>query len=445
MNMERITDLDDALLRCRPGISKDYAEEALAAYRAGACRACIVTTWIAVVFDLIEKMREIALFGNEEAKSKLEEFEKWQDEIARGNGLMLRKALEFERDLLGYVRDKFELIDPQQFIELSRLQDDRNRCAHPTLHREGMPYQPSGEAARAHLSYAMIHLMQQPPVQGRSALAELRKLISSDYFPRETAPAKQVLIESVFARPSDALMRGAVDEILFGFFTPDNTYYRNGLALAALSALIEIRRSVAEARLTQQTRKVFPSLADTELPYVIVLILFMPECRSALSDVHYVKLSDYVRQGPLNTIAPVAGRVHELLELREAMRERVNKLEAEQLATFIKSGLREVAVDRAVDLFCHAKNWANANYVADKLILPILSHLKLEHITRIIKAPSEEKADLLGSCGFSEFLRAAKKERVIAPAALDGLLKENNMAHYLRAKEDDSDMPFSPF
>jgi len=308
--MERITDLDNALLRCRAVISKDYAEEALAAYRAGAYRACIVTTWIAVAFDLIEKMREIALFGSEEAKSQLDEFEKWQEQIAGGNGEMLRKALGFERGLLGYVHDKFELIDGQQFIELSRLQDDRNRCAHPTLQREGAPYQPSEEAARAHLSYAMIHLLQQPAVQGRSALAELRKLISSDYFPREATSAKQALIDSVFARPSDALVRGAADEILFGFFTPGNTYYRNRRALASLSALSEIPRNVAEPRLTTQTRKVFPSLPDQELPYVIALILLVPDCRRALSEVHYDKLSDYVRQGPLDSITSLAQRAN---------------------------------------------------------------------------------------------------------------------------------------
>jgi hypothetical protein len=77
-----IVDLDEHILRCRPGPSKSYAEEALAAYRAGAYRSSIVTTWIAVVFDIIEKMREAALFSNAEIKWKLSEFEHWQEQIA---------------------------------------------------------------------------------------------------------------------------------------------------------------------------------------------------------------------------------------------------------------------------------------------------------------------------------------------------------------------------
>jgi hypothetical protein len=184
VNVEHISDLDEMLLRCRPGIAKAYAEEAVGTYRAAAYRACIITTWIAVSFDLIDKIRELALFGSNEAKQQIASFDLWQEEIACGNLATLQKALNFERDLLGYVRDKFELIDGQQYIDLKRLQDDRNRCAHPTLQREGAPYQPTGEMARAHLCNAIIHLLQQPPVQGRSALAEVRKLVSSAYFPQ---------------------------------------------------------------------------------------------------------------------------------------------------------------------------------------------------------------------------------------------------------------------
>jgi hypothetical protein len=292
--IERIADLDELLLRCRPGSAKAYAEEAVATYRAGAYRASIITIWIAVVFDLIEKMREIALFGNGEAKRQVEEFDRWQTEIAAGNAAQLPKVLTFERNILAYVRDKFELIDGQQMIELERLHEDRNRCAHPTLQREGLPYQPTGEVARAHLCHAMIYVLHQPPVQGRSALAELRKLVSSQYFPCEKAPAKQALQESIFARPSDALTRGAVDELVFGFFEAGNGYKHNRRALAALAAVVEVRRSVAEPRLTDQIRRVFPSLPDQELQWFIAMVVVVPDCYRALTEVHLAKLNDYV-------------------------------------------------------------------------------------------------------------------------------------------------------
>jgi hypothetical protein len=161
---------------------RQVAEEAVATYRAGAYRSCIVTTWIAVVFDIIDKMREAALFGNAEIKQRLEDFDRWQAQIASGNKAVLSQALAFEREILDYAHKKLEFIDGQQLIDLERLQGDRNRCAHPTFQRDAVPYQPSGEIARAHLSHAMQHLLQQPPVQGRAALSELRKILASDYF-----------------------------------------------------------------------------------------------------------------------------------------------------------------------------------------------------------------------------------------------------------------------
>jgi hypothetical protein len=244
-----IVDLDEHLLKCRAGASRSYAEEALAAYRAGAYRSSIVTTWIAVVFNIIEKMREVALFGNAEIKQKLAEFEQWQEQIATGNRSVLAQALAFERDILAYTHTKLEFIDAQQLLDLSRLQEDRNRCAHPTFQRDGVPYQPTGEIARAHLSHAMLHLLQQPPVQGRAALAELRRIVTSGYFPKETTKANAELREHILSRPSPALIRGAVDELLYGFIQEGDTYYHKPATTVALCAVIEIARDVAEPRL----------------------------------------------------------------------------------------------------------------------------------------------------------------------------------------------------
>jgi hypothetical protein len=425
VRVEQISDLDEMLLRCRSGIAKAYAEEAVATYRAGAYRACVITTWIAVVFDLIDKIREIALFGNKEAKGAIEQFERWQGEIARHNLSVLKSSLEFERTLLDYVRDKFELIDGQQYIDLERLHEDRNRCAHPSLQREGTPYQPTGEVARAHLCNAIIHLLQQPPVQGRSALAELRRLILSSYFPREIGAARDALTDSVLARPS--LVRGAVDEILFGFFDPGNTYYRNRRVYSALPAIAEIRRAVAEPRITEQTRKIFRSLDDKELPYAIALVVSVPECWRALFEVHRRKLTDYLSHGPVEMVATLAERASELDELRHAVAERVKLLDASQLAVFINGGMRELAVSRAVEIFSSCGSWAAANSAAHNLIIPLMMNIHPGHIKFIIESANAEGVDLCSSGGFAEFLKRVREEHLIQEDDLDALLVTNHL------------------
>src|SRR3712207_8471465 len=46
------------VLRCRSEQARQYIAEAVACYRAGAVRACIVATWVAVVYDFVHKLRE---------------------------------------------------------------------------------------------------------------------------------------------------------------------------------------------------------------------------------------------------------------------------------------------------------------------------------------------------------------------------------------------------
>lgn len=72
---DRQADLDDLLARCRADHAKVAFAEAVACFRTGAYRACIVATWTAVVFDYLGKLRELELAGNGEARTTLEAFE----------------------------------------------------------------------------------------------------------------------------------------------------------------------------------------------------------------------------------------------------------------------------------------------------------------------------------------------------------------------------------
>lgn len=441
-----IADLDEHILKCRPGSSKSYAEEALAAYRAGAYRSSIVTTWISVVFDIIEKMREAALFGNAEIKQKLSEFEQWQDQIAMGNTSHLSKALE--RDILDYAHKKLEFIDAQQLLDLNRLQEDRNRCAHPTFQREGVPYQPTGEIARAHLCHAMLHLLQQPPVQGRAALSELRRIVTSEYFPKEPARAKTELNEHVLARPSPALIRGAIDELLFGFFEDGNSYCHKPPTTVALRAIVEIARDVAEPRLREQFPKIVTRLQDQELMYEIVLVALIPECARALSQTHFDKLDLFIKQAPINNLLPILNRAYRSPQFQKSVSDRIGAQSGEVLASLIKVGIHEPAVDRAVALYCSAGTWDRANYLSQNLMMPLTTHLERKHVELIIQSAASAHSDLVGSFGFKEFIHAIRAEKVIEDGELDEMLKvHDNLSYYLTDTVNvpatvDDDIPF---
>jgi hypothetical protein len=172
-----LVDLDELVLLCRDDKARLYIVEAVACYRSGAYRSAIVATWIAVCYDIIDKFRELALSGDKNAEQYIAKIER-----ARAAN-DFAQALILERDLLTIARDQFELISHLEHIDLSRLQEDRNRCAHPSLVSQDQAFAPSGELARLHLRSAVLHLLQHQPVQGKYALERLLNEVHSEYFP----------------------------------------------------------------------------------------------------------------------------------------------------------------------------------------------------------------------------------------------------------------------
>src|SRR5260221_10935055 len=146
-------DLEELVQRCRSKNARTYIKEAVDAYRIGAYRACIIITWIALVYDFIDKLRELAFTGDSIAQNRIKNF----DEIQKNRNT--EAALAFEREVLALAKDDFELITAQEYADLQRLFEDRNRCSHPNLSRENDPYSPPPELARLHLRNAIEHLL----------------------------------------------------------------------------------------------------------------------------------------------------------------------------------------------------------------------------------------------------------------------------------------------
>ena len=92
---ETLADIEALALSCRSEQSRIYITESIQCYRAGAYRASIVTSWIAVVFDLIDKIRELSLAGDQVAKKLEEKHDTYLEQIASGNPQGIKAALEF--------------------------------------------------------------------------------------------------------------------------------------------------------------------------------------------------------------------------------------------------------------------------------------------------------------------------------------------------------------
>ena len=114
-NRNSLADLDELVLLCRDERARSYISEAASCYRGGAYKAAIVSAWIAVCYDVIDKLRELSLSGDKAAEKIVEAMDR-----ARANNDMAN-ILKFEKTLLEVARDRFELISHLEHLDLDRL------------------------------------------------------------------------------------------------------------------------------------------------------------------------------------------------------------------------------------------------------------------------------------------------------------------------------------
>lgn len=172
-------DLDILVSRIRNPPSKKYFIESVRSYKAGALRASLTSAWVALVFDLIAKYRELSADGEGSAVDFIKTWDK------ANSSQDLRKLLELEKDILGHAKDKTQILNSIDFTQLSRLREDRHLCAHPAYSAEAELFEPSSELVRLHLVNVVDLVLAREPRQGRAIFDVFDVDVQSVGFPAD--------------------------------------------------------------------------------------------------------------------------------------------------------------------------------------------------------------------------------------------------------------------
>ena len=76
MYQSHLYDLDELAQSVRDKFSQAYIREAINAYRGGAYRSAIVSTWVAVTYDVLVKITELANQGDGRATAFANQYRK---------------------------------------------------------------------------------------------------------------------------------------------------------------------------------------------------------------------------------------------------------------------------------------------------------------------------------------------------------------------------------
>ncbi len=264
---EAFIDLDELIVRSRDKQARKFIKEAVACYRVGAYRSCIVATWNAVVFDFLHKLRELELLGDKEASKLLEQFEKLSSEKN------VKELWQFEKDIPKKALKPFELISTVEMSDIERLFEDRSRCAHPSMTSLEEPFEATAELARYHLISAITHLLERPPVQGRAARERIFQDIKSEYFPKNPELAITYFQKSPLARARLALIKDVVLGLTVSLLTenlPEDERERQVSAIDAISSMYpEQTREILNEKLSDI---IINKVVDTNLDKVIIYL-----------------------------------------------------------------------------------------------------------------------------------------------------------------------------
>ena len=430
--MERLADLDELVLRCRTEQAKEYVREAVASYRSGAYRAAITTTWIAVVYDIVDKIREIELTGDINAKSFIRDFENIQTAYRQVDPDALKRSLEFERTIIDKAHGTFELFSTNEKRDLERLKEDRNRCAHPTMNLPDEPYRPTAELARLHLRSAMAHVLSQSPVQGRMALERVTKEIAGEYFPTNSEDAQAALSEGPMARPRAKLIDLVINACVSEFLAAGISDQHRLRHVAAINALRHLHPELTERALERAVKRVCRGAENREIKLLAQLAIRIGAVWGYLMGGTKTKIGNYVREDPDVVRKSFFPQMDNIEMLCPIVRERIKNLNEDDLAEVIKSGGHDIAIERSVELFCNVRSWLRANAVFELLIEPIIQRMTIEHIEQIIQARRVNHADLLGSAGFNRFVEKIRERNDLDQSKFEAILKEENLTRYFR-------------
>ncbi|WFP15756.1 hypothetical protein [Citricoccus muralis] len=159
--------------------SRALLAEVVKCYEGGAHRAALVSLWIAVVADLTSKIRYLAESGDGQAAEVVDGLDR-----ALANQTVSR-VQEYERNILDTAEKRLGILLPRERVELERLNEDRNLCAHPGYIDDGEVFMPDAEVVRTHLVAANRAVFAQRPLAGKRILTTLENEVKSESWPND--------------------------------------------------------------------------------------------------------------------------------------------------------------------------------------------------------------------------------------------------------------------
>lgn len=362
------SDIDSLFLAVRDRASRRLIGEAITAYRGGALRSAIMSTWIAVAYDIIAKARELAGQGEAAPRAFVAELDA---AIAAKDK---RKLQTIESELLDKANSDLQLLAPHEYSALGRLRDDRHLCAHPAFVVEDELFQPLPELVRAHIVHALQHLLIHAPLQGKSAIARFDADLLGPAFPATPEDIGAFLRARYLDRAKDVLVVNLIKAILAAPFGAERPKYA-----AKVRTLAIVLREIAKSK-TAIYDDMMPAFVAVRVGQIQddVLLSISPFLESDpriwdwMTEPDRTRIRRLLETADVDTLkAHAAFDAFAIAPLSAVLVDRFNGFDATTKISIISEHPRSELVPAGIALYEQAGSYRSAEQLGQSVILPL--------------------------------------------------------------------------
>ncbi|MDV5225992.1 hypothetical protein RZ760_008555 [Providencia rettgeri] len=356
--MSLYSDLDEIVLKCRNEKAKKYILESISCYRSGAFRASIITTWIAVLFDLIEKFNELSLSGEKNAVKLSSDFK----EITSSHDLT--RALNFERDILKKAKSELDMFSAIELSELERIQEDRNKCAHPSMLNEDVIFNPIAELVRMHIVNAINIVLSQPPAQGKIALDTIMHEINSALFPHDKEKALIILNNGPIKNARPSLINNLLEAVIRIVCSDDSVSEE---LLIKYEILLEYIRETYSAiyadKMEAKLSSILSKKIDKDCFNYIKAIVYIPNSWVHMNEAVKLKIKEFIKTQRFFIYLPYFKKISNVnSSLKSEIECILIKLNDSKFRDYIRQAKLEEPIysDKVIEAYLDCNNYSDA-------------------------------------------------------------------------------------
>ncbi len=375
-------DLDILLTRIRHPQSKVYFLDAVKAYKAGALRGALTSTWVALAYDLIAKYRELSALGDAAATAFLQS---WDNATIAGD---ISKLLQLEGGILEDATTNTQVVNRIARKHLDRLREDRHLCAHPAFSAEADLFEPSPELVRLHLVNAVDLVLSQEPLQGK-AIFDLYDIdVQSPGFPTTHGRILDYVEQRYLARVRTQNVRN-FGTVLAKSLLKGVPAHWEPLHRKIVPSLVAVRDRAAHASADVSVAIVslMNNLEPLNRPRAIAFIAAFPDFWPQLQEPTRTALQATVENADLTVLADyriLAGVA--VPQFRAALLALIAGLTRQQLADAIAFQPLTDLWPKAVEIYQGSGSWRGSEANFSDLITPFAGRLNSQQLDQVLDA-----------------------------------------------------------